>query len=1087
MLCAKKAHMDLSKQYRKHTHREHILSLPDTYIGSVENSVEELFVVKDESFVLQPISNYNPGFYKLFDELLVNAHDHVVRLRQRPSENPVKNISISVDESSIRIKNDGESIDVEKHPDYGVYIPQMIFGELLTSTNYDKSEKKLVGGKNGYGVKLVNIFARKLVLTIIDGTRKLKYTQTFENNMSQISEPNIKASRVKPYVEIEWTPDFEKFGWKDNKIPAGLLDVIKRRVYDLAMTVVTYGVRVTWCETPITCIRNFATYCAWYLPKDAHLVTETPQVGWQVAVSDSVDSAFNISFVNGIWTRSGKHVDEITNQIVSHIITYLETKRKLKVKPSLVKDLIVVFINCSVENPAFSSQTKEVLTSKVSCKLTEPFLKKIVKNLSIVDKVIEAQGAKDAKDLKKTDGKKQTKITGLPKLDDALFAGTAKSHECILILTEGDSAKAMAISGLSQEQRKFYGVFPLKGKLLNVKDISCKKLEATEEIANLKKIIGLESGKKYENIKSLRYGKILIMTDQDYDGSHIRGLLINMFHELWHDLIKFPGFITYMSTPIVKATKGKVTKVFYTQYEYEEWSKTAVGWKTKYYKGLGTSTRDEAKDYFKTLNIVDYAYSGENSDQFIDLAFNKSRADNRKDWLKTYDKSEIVHAKPGDQLVYEDFVNKDLIHFSNYNLERSIPNVMDGLKTSQRKILFAALKRNLKSEIRVAQFAGYVSEHSGYHHGEASLNDAIIGMAQDFVGSNNINWLVPQGQFGTRLQGGKDSASPRYIHTFLNSLVHELVSSDDLGVLTYRDDDGISVEPEWYAPILPMLLVNGSRGIGTGYSTFVPSFNPSEIKQALVEWLETDKALDKEFAPWSRGFKGKISKVSDKDYLVQGVWKTEGDTVVITELPLGTWTSDFRETLEKLLTTGVIKDFSDTSTDTDVLIKVKIGSGGVPAIEKLLVDKIKLTNMHAFNSKCVIQKYDSPNEILKEFCDTRLDLYSKRKDFLLKTLRDKLPYHENVVRFIKQQCQPTPVPDLRRKSPEDCDSLLKDQDYDKIENTYDYLLDLPIKSLTLKHALKHEKDLETLKKNIADLEAQTPRKMWLKELRNLNV
>jgi DNA topoisomerase-2 len=143
--------------------------------------------------------------------------------------------------------------------------------------------------------------------------------------------------------------------------------------------------------------------------------------------------------------------------------------------------------------------------------------------------------------------------------------------------------------------------------------------------------------------------------------------------------------------------------------------------------------------------------------------------------------------------------------------------------------------------------------------------------------------------------------------------------------------------------------------------------------------------------------------------------------------------------------------------------------------------------MHAFNSKCVIQKYDSPNEILKEFCDTRLDLYGKRKDFLLKTLRNKLPYHENVVRFIKQQCQTVPVPDLRRKSPEECDSLLKDQDYDKIENTYDYLLDLPIKSLTLKHALKHEKDLETLKKNIADLEAQTPRKMWLKELRNLNV
>jgi DNA topoisomerase-2 len=285
-----------------------------------------------------------------------------------------------------------------------------------------------------------------------------------------------------------------------------------------------------------------------------------------------------------------------------------------------------------------------------------------------------------------------------------------------------------------------------------------------------------------------------------------------------------------------------------------------------------------------------------------------------------------------------------------------------------------------------------------------------------------------------------------------------------------------------------MLLVNGSRGIGTGYSTFVPSFNPSDLKAAIIEWLETETSFEQtEFAPWARGFKGKITKIDKQDYLVEGVWKVEKDTVTITELPLGTWTADFRESLEKLLATGVIKDFNDTSTDTDILVKIKLGTGGVPAIEKLLVDKLKLTNMHAFDSKCVIKKYDSPTQILQEFCTVRLDLYKKRKDFLLKTLRDKLPYHENVVRFIRQQCLATPVPDLRRKSVEECDSLLERETFDKISDKYDYLLDLPIKSLTLKHALKHENDLETLKKNIADLEAQTPKKMWLKELQTLEI
>lgn len=1077
----------LAKQYRKHTHREHILSLPDTYIGSIENAAENLFVVKDESFVEETVNPFNPGFYKLFDELLVNAHDHVVRLRQRGSENPVKKIDISItNDSIITIRNDGESIDVEKHPEYGVYIPQMIFGELLTSTNYDKEEKKLVGGKNGYGVKLVNIFAKKMVVTVVDSERKMKYVQVFEDNMSKIGTPTITSSKVKSFVEVEWTPDFTRFGWKDPKIPTGLLNVLQRRVFDLAMTV-GKDVKVTWCSTPIK-FRDFTSYASWYLPKDTTVITETPQIGWQVALADGpFEKFFSVSFVNGIWTRSGKHVDEITNQVVSHIVNYLETKKKIKVKPSLVKDSLAVFIHCFVENPSFSSQTKEVLTSKVSCKLSDEFLKKVITKLNIVTKVLEQQNVKDTKENTKTDGKKQSKITGIPKLDDAVYAGTMKSHECTLILTEGDSAKAMALSGLSQEQRKYHGVFPLKGKLLNVKDTSTRKVEQTEEIANIKKIIGLESGKKYKDVKSLRYGRILIMTDQDYDGSHIRGLLINMFHELWHELIGIPGFITYMATPIVKATKGAKVKSFYTQFEYEEWRKTpeSNGWKVKYYKGLGTSTRDEAKEYFKSMNVVRYSYS-EDSDTSIDLAFNKAKADDRKEWLKTYSRENVIATTPDSTVMYEDFVNKDLIHFSNYNLERSIPNIMDGLKTSQRKILFSAFKRNLKHEIRVAQFAGYVSEHSGYHHGEASLNDTIVGMAQDFVGSNNLAWFVPQGQFGTRLQGGKDSASPRYIHTFLQPYISQLVPSDDFDCLNYRDDDGAPVEPDWYSPILPMLLVNGSRGIGTGYSTTIPSYDPKQLKNIITQWLKTGKGLDDELVPHVRGFKGTITKSTLSEYIVKGIWSVDGDNVTITELPVGTWTSDFRETLDKMLTEGTIKDYSDTSTDTDVCVKIKLGADK-KILDKLLVDKIKLTNMHAFNSNCVIQKYNSPNEILGEFVDVRLKMYVSRREFMLAALKEKLPYHENVVRFIRQQCQDTPVPDIRRKSPEECDKLLEKEKFVKLKNGYEYLMNLPISSLTMKQAQKHEDDLNSLKAKIVELESKTAKQLWLDDLSVLKI
>jgi DNA topoisomerase-2 len=697
-----------------------------------------------------------------------------------------------------------------------------------------------------------------------------------------------------------------------------------------------------------------------------------------------------------------------------------------------------------------------------------------VSKLSLVTTIMEAQSARDAKDNSKTDGKKQSRITGIPKLDDAVLAGTKDSAKCTLILTEGDSAKAMALSGLSQEQRKTFGVYPLKGKVLNVKDTSDSKVEQTKEIAELKKIIGLTSGKKYTSGADLRYGSIMIMTDQDLDGSHIRGLLVNLFHELWHELIAIPGFLTYMATPIVKATKGKESRTFYSQYEYEQWraAEGRVGWKVKYYKGLGTSTRDEAKDYFAKVNAVKFDYTAE-SDPAIDLAFNKQRADDRKEWLKAYDHTALVPA--GNKVKYDEFVHKDLIHFSYYNLERSIPSIMDGLKTSQRKILYAAFKRNLTQEIRVAQFAGYVSEHTGYHHGEASLNETIVGMAQDFMGANNIPWLVPQGQFGTRIQGGKDAASPRYIHTFLQPRVRNLVPNADFEVLKYRDDDGLAVEPEWYAPVLPMLLVNGARGIGTGYSTYIPPCNPKTIKEMLLKHLRGQGNLtDVQLTPYFEGFKGTYTMDG-----VVGVYRHDKEDFVITELPPGTWTADYREWLEKELAEGRIKDFSDTSTDRDICIRIK----GIEeaALVKSITTKIKTTNMHAFNAKGVIAKYAMLNDILIEYAQVREELYESRRLHQIAKLEKEVPYHEDIVRFIEGQCLDKPVPDLRRKTKTECEALL-------MENKYTHhaeILRLPVSSFTAEVMAKHRADRENVLSCLDLLRGTTARALWIADLESV--
>ena len=491
---------------------------------------------------------------------------------------------------------------------------------------------------------------------------------------------------------------------------------------------------------------------------------------------------------------------------------------------------------------------------------------------------------------------------------------------------------------------------------------------------------------------------------------------------------------------------------------------------------MGTSTRDEAKDYFGKVNAVKFNYD-DRSDESIELAFNKQRADDRKTWLKGYDRTALIPS--GNQLRYDEFIHKDLVHFSYYNLERSIPNMMDGLKTSQRKILYAAFKRNLTQEIRVAQFAGYVSEHTGYHHGEASLNETIIGMAQDFMGANNIPWLVPQGQFGTRIQGGKDAASPRYIHTYLQPRVRKIIREEDFEILKYRDDDGLPVEPEWYAPVLPMILVNGARGIGTGYSTYIPQCDPKVIKRMLLNKLKNGTELDTDkLVPYFEGFKGTYT-----DEGAVGVFKKEKDEYVVTELPPGTWTADYREWLEKELAEGRIKDFVDTSTDQDIHIRIKGIDDKV--LVKSLTEKIKTTNMHAFNHKGIITKYETLNDILAEFYDVRPGIYEKRRLHQIKILQDKFPYHKNVVKFIRDQIKDTSEVNLKKKSLKECDEILQKNKYEMIDGSYEYIMKLPVSAFTTEKITKHEKDMQDILAEIGRLEKTTWREMWIADLEAL--
>ncbi len=1108
----------LHSKYQKLTDREHILKKPDTYIGSIERTTHEDYVYINDKILLNEFQ-YIPGLYKLFDEGIVNCRDHVIRQAQAVKDNiehacPVTNIDISIDDDgTIHMTNDGNGIDVAEHPEYKTWIPEMIFGQLRTSTNYDENKKETtVGGKNGFGFKLVLIWSTWGKIETVDHVRGLKYIQEFKNNLTEVGKPSITKCKTKPYTSVSFKPDYQRLGLTSG-LTADMLSLFKKRVYDIS-AVTDKTVKVKLNGQVIPC-KNFEQYIDLYIGSkvDTKRVYEQINDRWEYAICMAPKEEFQqVSFVNGIYTsKGGKHVEYIMNQIIRKLCAYIKLKKKMDVKPTAIKEQLMLFLRCDIENPSFNSQTKEELCTSSAmfgstCTVSDSFIEKIAK-MGVMNAACALTQIKEDKVAKKTDGTKSKSIRGIPKLIDANFAGTAKSSLCTLILCEGDSAKAGIVSGLSKEDRNVIGIYPMKGKIFNTRGENLKKINENKEIIELKQILGLESGKKYtkETVeKTLRYSSILFMTDQDLDGSHIKGLGINLFQDQWNTLSTLENFIGFMNTPILKAKKNGQELLFYNDGEYRKWKNETDtrGWSIKYYKGLGTSTSKEFKEYFVNKKIVYFSHDGASSDNIIDMIFNKKRSEERKEWLTNYDRNSYLDTN-NNKVNYTDFINKELIHFSKYDCERSIPNMMDGLKISLRKILYSAFKKNLTSEIKVAQFSGYVSEQSGYHHGEASLNAAIVGMAQDYVGSNNINLLLPNGQFGTRLQGGKDSASERYIFTQLNPITRYIYRKEDDPILEYLEDDGTPVEPMYYVPIIPMILVNGGKGIGTGFSTDILSYSVDNLIEYLQYKLrhEINKADSIEFRPYYKNFMGTCHELDKKKYIVKGKYqKLSEKQVRITELPVGYWTDDFKQHIENLMEAdkesknkAFIKSYNDMSTDTIVDVEITLTEPINEQVESnnmynnfektmKLYTTLSTTNMHLFNENEKLMKFNSEKEIIDSYFPVRLAYYQKRKDYMINSIQSELKLLTNKSRYIQETLDGDI--DLRKKSKTDILQILQDKKYDMIEDDadYKYLLKMPMDSVSEENAAKLMKDRDGKRQELLDVQTNTIENMWLNEL-----
>lgn len=1136
-----------SEQYQKLTQLEHILKRPDTYIGSVEQTTQEMWVYNSDTDAMQYRRvNFVPGLYKIFDEILVNAADN----KQRDKNMNELRVWIDAEKGVIAVRNNGRGIPIQMHEKECIWIPEMIFGHLLTSSNYDDDEAKVTGGRNGYGAKLTNIFSTQFDLETVDSRTKQKYKQTWRDNMSVMEKARIdKVKGEDDYTKITFKPDFAKFGM--DKMDEDFEALVKRRVYDMAGTCT--GIKV-YLNGERVKVAKFKQYMEMYTKAisteniandgaapEQVIITDNPHERWEIGFAVSDGSFQQVSFVNSIaTTQGGSHVNYIADQICEKLEATVNKKNKggVKLKKAQIRNHIFLFVNCLIVNPAFTSQTKEQLTTKVSAfgskpVVSEKFLKAIEKT-EAVNNILHFAQQKADKVLAKSDGSRRQRMNN-SKLTDANKAGTKDGYKCTLILTEGDSAALLALAGRAVVNPDLFGVFPLRGKILNVRDASIDQISKNQEIQNIKKFMGLQHKKEYTDTKGLRYGHLMIMTDQDHDGSHIKGLLINFLQVQYPSLLKLDGFLMEFITPIIKVWKGDVKnprakRDFFTMPEYEAWKLEPgheKGWDHKYFKGLGTSDTTDAEIYFSDLDkhLKEFHHMRDGEPELIDLAFSKKKADARKVWLQNFVPGTYLDMSGTDKITYDDFINKELILFSMADNQRSIPSVVDGFKPGQRKVLYTCFRRNLKKDVKVVELAGSVSGLTAYAYGETSLQQTIVGLAQNFVGSNNMNVLEPSGNFGSRLQGGQDAASARYIYTRLSPFARHIFHQTDEALLSYNTDDGKTIEPEMYCPVVPMILINGADGIGTGWSTSIPNYKPEDVIENIKRRMNGDsKDCMEAMTPWFRGWTGEIEHLGDDRFKFTGTIAESGENEVeITELPVRLWTQDFKERLEEIIkaekSLSFIKDYTEYNTPSKVHFIIKLDKDKMTENLSKLEELFKLsktmatTNLVAFDGQGRLHKYATPLDIMEEFYQIRLRMYQRRKQYMLSELQKDLLKMSNQARFIKMIIDGRLVVSKKKKAalvaelqklgfdrfPKIADARKEgefepvvqeeDQDNDADDaataagaSDYDYLLGMAIWSLTMERVEKLNKQIGAKEEEIDVLIQKSEKDLWNADL-----
>lgn len=1089
-------------KYEKLTQQEHVLKRPEMYIGNMHPSEVSTFIYDEEKKkIVQKDITVVDGLVRVFIEPLSNAIDNMIRSKEMNI--PTKYIKVKIEDNRITIVNDGYTIPIEHHEtEKNIYIPEMLFGQLLTSSNYNDKEQRYTSGKNGIGVSCTNLFSKEFEIECVDTKTHKKYIQKWTDNMSTVSKPKITSCKSKyGYTSVSWLVDFERFGVKEYSLD--MINLFKRYLIDTCMIT---KLDVYFNDEKIQ-IKTLLDYSKMFDIVNTDELVLFKDEKYEVVLGTSLTGNFEqVSFVNGIHTKNGGiHVDSAVSSLIKPICEKLN-KSKKDVNIKELKSLFVLFINVNLPNPEFSSQSKTKLTApniKIQS-ITSANISKILKWESIEQGIQSFISVKEITTMKKTE--KKTKVFKAISGYDPANMIKKKPEECTLILCEGLSAKTFAVTGISvgidnKKGRDFWGIYALRGKLLNTRNSNTAQITKNKEIVDMIQILNLKFDTDYSKdseFKTLNYGKLLIITDQDTDGFHITGLIMNFFHHLFPSLFYRPGFISSMFTPIMNITFNKQTMRFYNLEQAVEYLKTAPkNCVVKYLKGLGSSNDSDIKETFGKL-LIFYKITDENKvTSEIEKIFHQKYSEQRKEWLKQFkEKQSIIDVKGfltkavTYNVPFEDFLNIEMIKYSMEDCIRNLPNVYDGLKQSQRKILHAFFEKGENTKMKVSQWAGFVSEKTCYHHGEQCLFDTIIKMAQDFVGSNNLPIIQKDGQFGTRLYGGKDAASSRYIFAQLSKMMKHVYRKEDECILDYQLDDGNSIEPTFFLPIIPMLLVNGSVAIATGWSTNIPLFNPKDLIQWIKNYIVSGEKM--ELVPWYKNYKGTIIKKEDKKYTSTGILEKKGTTWIVKELPVGIWIDNYKQALEELLENKKIKSLKNYSTTDNVHFEIQLFENYSDiehdkALELFgLNSTINLNNMVVLSdsSGTQIEKYNSINDILVSFADFRLEMYKKRKIYQLEGIQSHIDKLTWKLKFIKAVVDDEIS--IGKISKAKLLELLQSNCYPMFDSSFNYLLNIPIYDFTLDSINHLQTNITNLQSEFVKLQNTCVKDIWFSELDELN-